>query len=884
MRNPGKKTVVILSDYDDISNGMAYPLGHYIYIWTQPFKKYTTGRMRWLRRVITHEYAHIVTFWAMRNRLGTPWELLGLGFMPIWFIEGVAQYEAERWDDHRELLLRVANSDAQLLSRAKIEGYIGADQIDSRLVYEQGHSLVRYIAARFGQEKIAAILQTHRKLPISFNWSVKRALGVSEKTLYRDWHKQISDELKSEFDSKERVADFGTCINSDLQGNYGVRWSPDAKKAAIVGVESFEEPISRLYLKTGTNGKLKRISGPGIGSYFGWSPDSRFIVYSKARRGKHFSYVNDLFIVDVETGDVQMLTQNLRATDPVWSHDGTEIAFCVHQGAMSNLAVLNVHSRQIRSLTDFSPWTEAYSPSWRADDSEIAISYIDSTGQRDIAAVSRDGLRFRKLTDDPADARTPAWSPDGRRIAYISYSNEKPDLYLMNTDGSQKIQMTDVAGGLFNPSWTTDGNSISVVAFEERDQIDIFSLPASRRAQNPPIANSNTDSLPDWRVALPPHPVPEFFPGTRLHGNISKSNESAKSYRSMLHIRSQLFFPNADYDEAGVQLGVYNFLADPLNMHALTWSVTHRKQTHYFLNYTNRQFWPTINLFASQYSYDRGTFFSQKLWEQVRSIHGQISFPLNMGRSLLANHRFGLQIAFQHYSNLHPENFQFLPDDLLPFEGWINSIGLSYVYSNIHPSIYYDIHPNAAFVFSAYGNQGTKLLKSAFTFTQSSVAATFRFNLIRNHRLAIRAGSFVYNGEQRYQSRYALGNGMIRGLESSIEGDRMLFSNVEWRFRIVNDLGLKIWVFYLEGIYGAPFLDFGTVWGHVLARDYRANRFVWMKNDFDNREFVSTGGGELRGRLYLAGKYAIVLRGGMGWRLNGDLRESNSYFLIGPVF
>jgi len=119
---PKKKIVLVLWDTDDYSNGMSNPLGHVITIWTPAMPKYTTGRLLWLRRVIAHELTHEIHFWGLHNRLGVWWELLGLGTTPDWFIEGLAQYQAESWDLHRDLLVRVAWWNHRLLRVKDLQG------------------------------------------------------------------------------------------------------------------------------------------------------------------------------------------------------------------------------------------------------------------------------------------------------------------------------------------------------------------------------------------------------------------------------------------------------------------------------------------------------------------------------------------------------------------------------------------------------------------------------------------------------------------------------------------------------------------------------------------------------------------------------------------
>jgi len=180
MKPPGK-TPIIVTDYLDYSNGLATPLGHYVIIWAQSENKYMTGNIKWLRAVVAHEFAHIVTFRAFRAFPGFWRELLALGFVPTWVLEGLAEYEAEKWCIHRDMLMRVVAYHQKLLPYKKLTGYIGADQIDSRLVYEQGHSLILYIAHQFGPEKIREIIKNYRAFPLSFNHALKKTLGRSEK-------------------------------------------------------------------------------------------------------------------------------------------------------------------------------------------------------------------------------------------------------------------------------------------------------------------------------------------------------------------------------------------------------------------------------------------------------------------------------------------------------------------------------------------------------------------------------------------------------------------------------------------------------------------------------------------------------------------------------
>lgn len=858
---PKGKTPIIVSDYDDISNGMASPLGHHIFIWAKSFKKYTTGRMKWLRRVVAHEFTHQLNFWGLRAFPGTLRELLALGFMPNWFIEGLAQYEGEHWDHHRDMLLRVAAANQALLPPKKLEGFIGTDRIDSRLVYEQGHSLVRYIAVKYGRDKVPEIIKKHRSLPISFNLSLKRAIGVGEKKLFKQWRREIAANYLALWKQKEHLEQIAERFPSDLQGNYGLRWSPDGGQVALVGVEEFDEEVPRLYLFKADGSEKRKIAGPYVSSFFSWSPDGRYILYSKKRRGRNGSLVDDLFLVDVKTGKNRPLTYNLRATDPDWSPEGKRIVFSLHQGPLSNLALLDLKSKTLKLLTSFENWTEVFTPDWSPNGDRIVFSIFDKDGKRDIAVVDSNGSNFRKLTDDFYDDRYPVWSPDGEKIAFISYRNGIPNLYLINPDGSGLTQVTDVAGGVFNPTWTPDGKAISVVAFERTDRIDVFTLPADRKVLPSPIAG-----LTDWK-RISPHR------GLGFPEKSSLINLKRYPYNSLSSIRSQLTLPWFGEDDTGLQIGICNLSADPLGDHTLLWVLTHRRRTDFLIDYVNTQFLPTINLRGFSTTLDRGTFAGHRLWERHWGFSAQLWLPFNFGRSLLSDHLVWISTSISKIETIDQDKFSVLR----PFQGWVNTFNLGYCWSYSRPDVAFSINPKSGAGVNLSFKWAALWLQSDLKYTEIRATVKIRRELpVKEHVLALQLCGCLHRGDQPIQNRIALGSSALRGLTRSIEGDKFLYSNLEYRLNLLRDLGLKVWLLYLERLAGALFLDLGKAWGVYL------DDFKWKDKNFSEVDLTATAGAELRLRVYLAGKISLVFRGGYGMELPD--KKGEFYWAIGPVF
>lgn len=102
----------------------------------------------------------------------------------------------------------------------------------------------------------------------------------------------------------------------------------------------------------------------------------------------------------------------------------------------------------------------------------IAFTRVTSNaeGSMDICVVRGDGTGLRRLA---ADASGPAWSPDGTKIAYTSFS--RGGVWIMNADGSGKRRVTPAPGGVSWITWSPDGRRIlfTTTAFSGADTLDV---------------------------------------------------------------------------------------------------------------------------------------------------------------------------------------------------------------------------------------------------------------------------------------------------------------------------------------------------------------------------------------------------------------------------
>ena len=78
----------------------------------------------------------------------------------------------------------------------------------------------------------------------------------------------------------------------------------------------------------------------------------------------------------------------------------------------------------------------------------------------DLYIANVDGSGIRNLTNHPAFDGWPAWSPDGKRIAFASNRNSSYQIFVMDADGSNVRLVANTEGRATAPQWSRDGRSI----------------------------------------------------------------------------------------------------------------------------------------------------------------------------------------------------------------------------------------------------------------------------------------------------------------------------------------------------------------------------------------------------------------------------------------
>lgn len=152
------------------------------------------------------------------------------------------------------------------------------------------------------------------------------------------------------------------------------------------------------------------------------------------------------------SGKTNLTNHGANDFDPVWSPDGTAIAFLSDRGSEQGegryVFVMKADGSGVMQLSTMS--NSAY-PDWSPEGSHIAFSHND-----DIYMIKTDGSAETNLTNSPEKDGQPKFSPNGQQIAWIKSSGNESSIFVMNVDGSNPQQIT-TGGEIYDLEWTVDG-------------------------------------------------------------------------------------------------------------------------------------------------------------------------------------------------------------------------------------------------------------------------------------------------------------------------------------------------------------------------------------------------------------------------------------------
>ena len=194
---------------------------------------------------------------------------------------------------------------------------------------------------------------------------------------------------------------------------------------------------------------------------------------------------------------------------PVWSPNGRQIAFVSDRDGSFELFVMNAYGGGVRQLTDNDDRTgEApisdSAPAWSPDGRQIAFASTRDGGEAKLYVVEVGSRTVRQLTDgeDFVMDHTPSWSPDGRRIAFSSnrVDYENVEIFSVRADGTDLRRLTSTDLGVDDnaPEYSPDGARI-LFSSNRAGQHDLYTMDADGGDEQRLTGSDELDDVfPRW--------------------------------------------------------------------------------------------------------------------------------------------------------------------------------------------------------------------------------------------------------------------------------------------------------------------------------------------------------------------------------------------------
>lgn len=410
--------------------------------------------------------------------------------IPLWMNEGLAEYISIGWDTNADMILR---------DIATTNDIPNVNELDYYLAYKGGQSVYRFIAEKYGDQKIGEIW-SNMKGRSSAEKGFETSIGMNLKELSESWHKWVRTEYWPDVADRDELGDIAIRLTDHKKlknyFNTGPSINPNGTKIAMM---SDRKGYADIYLISVSDGKVlkKLVSGQRtpdleelkwLNPRLSWSPDGKNIVLAVKSGAK-----DALIIVDTKTKKRKKYTfdECNELFSAAWSPDGKQIAFIGLNNDRTDLYVFHLKNKKLTRLTN--DWASDFEPNWSPDNKKIVFASqrnINNTdmnsdeltnwstspyNQTDLYICDVKTGEISQLTETPWNENYPAWAHTQNKIIYTSDAHGISNLYILDLDSNIHVAVTNVLTGVFQPSLSQDDSRL-VFAGYSKSGWDVFTI------------------------------------------------------------------------------------------------------------------------------------------------------------------------------------------------------------------------------------------------------------------------------------------------------------------------------------------------------------------------------------------------------------------------
>lgn len=403
--------------------------------------------------VLGHELVHSHQYNMIKS--GDSLSFKHMGNIPLWMTEGMAEYlSIGSVDPHTAMWMRdaVANDYFPRIKDLNKSRYFP---------YRFGQAFWAFVGGTFGDDVLYPLYRETAKLGVKE--AFKNKLGMPIDSFSIRWKKTTEDHYKKLIEGRSAKG-IGKKLIDDKNGgrlNISPSVSPDGKYFIFLSEKNIFT-LDLFLAETGTGKIIKKLSTRTRNSHLDaldafesagtWSPDSKqyaFIIYSQGK--------NKLAVADVSKARVvdDFFIPNMPSFNNIaWSPDGKTILFSGLKNGQSDLFTIDLASKEVTQLTN--DYYGNMQPRWSPDAKKIVFvsDHINKESKRPsrnltIAVLNLDD---KSIEMPPVFAHSnnlnPIYSADGSSIYFLSDREGFRDLYQYNIAENKVYQLTNFVTGI----------------------------------------------------------------------------------------------------------------------------------------------------------------------------------------------------------------------------------------------------------------------------------------------------------------------------------------------------------------------------------------------------------------------------------------------------
>ena len=239
--------------------------------------------------------------------------------------------------------------------------------------------------------------------------------------------------------------------------NFDPSESPDGKRLVFIRIIEGREQLFVMHSDGTSEKQITRDAADHEDVV--WSPDGTKLAYILIKDGKKVVHIMN----PDGSGDEAVTPPTQSAIHPSWAPDSKRILYCTDDDLRppvknaAEIYAIDLATRRVTTL--ISGGVNTY-PVLSPDGRKIAFRKMVQEINSEVFVADADGGNLRNLTNHPAFEGWPAWSSDGRQIAFGANRNSNYQIFMMNADGSNVRLLANTEGRATAPRWSADGRKV----------------------------------------------------------------------------------------------------------------------------------------------------------------------------------------------------------------------------------------------------------------------------------------------------------------------------------------------------------------------------------------------------------------------------------------